>query len=64
MEKIFDKYIELRKVGGSLYLRVPAGFIRTNGLTDGDLMLFEPEKFKFIKKSAIPQLEEEVAMGE
>ena len=63
MEKIFDKYIELRKVGGSLYLRVPAGFIRTNGLTDGDLMLFEPEKFKFIKKSAMAELVEDVAVG-
>jgi hypothetical protein len=63
MGRILDKYIELRKVGGSLYLRVPASFIRNNGLEDGDLILFEPEKFKFIKKSAMAELVEDVAVG-
>ena len=56
MGKILDKYIELRKVGGSLYLRVPASFIHNNGLSDGDWILFEPEKFKFVRKEHFDSL--------
>ena len=48
-----NKYIQIRKQGGSLYLRLPADFVHDNGLKLGDWILWEPENFKLLKQSTI-----------
>jgi phosphate uptake regulator len=46
------KYIPIRKFGMySLYVRLPAEFVRANGLSPGDLVLLEPEKLKIVKQA-------------
>ena len=41
--------IALRQVGGSLYLRVPAGFVRANKLRSGDYVVFDPARLKVLR---------------
>ena len=48
------KYIPIRKFGlYSLYVRLPAEFVRANGLSPGDLVLLEPEKLKIVKQAEL-----------
>jgi hypothetical protein len=59
------QYIPLRRFGlRSLYVRLPYEFVDDNGLSPGDLVLFEPEKLKIIKKSTLDTVAEPVATPE
>ena len=46
------EYIPIRKFGlYSLYVRLPAEFVRASGLSPGDFVLLEPEKLKIVKQA-------------
>ena len=48
------KYIPIRKFGlYSLYVRLPAKFVRAQGLRPGDLVELEPEKLKIVKQAEL-----------
>ena len=48
-----NKYIQIRRQGASLYLRLPASFVHENGLNAGDWIFWEPENFKLIKQTTM-----------
>jgi hypothetical protein len=57
------EYIPLRKVGDSIYLRVPASYIREHKLKPGDIAVWDPigGSFKVVK---LAQLAELASQGE
>jgi antitoxin component of MazEF toxin-antitoxin module len=59
-----NKYIQIRKQGASLYLRLPASFVHDNGLNAGDWTLWEPENFKLLKQSTINSVVEPARVPE
>lgn len=52
------EYIPLRQVGGSIYFRIPARFIREHELQAGDIVIWEPigGKFTIVKQSQLAEL--------
>jgi hypothetical protein len=57
------EYIPLRQVGRSLYLRVPAAFVRANGLIAGDIAVWSPgEKLKVVKQAQLEELANEAKL--
>jgi antitoxin component of MazEF toxin-antitoxin module len=52
------KYIQLRRHGASLYMRLPASYVHENGLNAGDFILWDPANFKLIKQSTIDAIVE------
>ena len=59
-----NKYVQIRKQGGSLYLRLPADFVHDNGLQQGDWILWEPENFKLLKQSTLDAVVEPARVSE
>jgi hypothetical protein len=50
MEKTELEPVVLRQVGNSLYLRVPAHFVRANQLRARDVIIMDPAKsFRIVK---------------
>jgi hypothetical protein len=50
------EYSRLRRVGGSLYFRVPADFAKTNDLKVGDFAMWEPNgtaTFRIVKQDVL-----------
>ena len=52
------QYIPLRQVGGSVYFRIPAAYIREHELKAGDVVIWNPlcGKFKVVKQSELAEL--------
>jgi antitoxin component of MazEF toxin-antitoxin module len=59
-----NKYIQIRKQGASLYLRLPANLVHDNGLQQGDRILWEPENFKLLKQSTMDAVVEPARVSE
>jgi len=48
------EYIPLRRNGRSLYLRVPASYVRANQLVPGDIVVWGSDgKLKIVKQSRL-----------
>jgi hypothetical protein len=57
------EYIPLRQVGRSLYLRVPAAFVRANGLIAGDIAVWWPgEKLRVVKQAQLAELADQAEL--
>jgi hypothetical protein len=65
MDRTKVDYIPLRQVGRSLYLRVPAAFVRANGLIAGDIAVWSPgKKLKVVKQTQLEELANEAELRE
>jgi antitoxin component of MazEF toxin-antitoxin module len=54
------KYIPIRKFGlYSLYVRLPAEFVRANGLSPGDLVLLDLDALKIVKREVLDAIQQE-----
>jgi antitoxin component of MazEF toxin-antitoxin module len=42
---------QLRKIGGSLFLRIPANFVRANDLKTGDYLVLDLAKVGIVKQT-------------
>jgi antitoxin component of MazEF toxin-antitoxin module len=56
--------IQVRKNGGSLYLRLPPDFIRANNLKPGDMIMPDLSTFKIIRQEEAEALRWEPAVVE
>lgn len=51
------EYIPLRSVGGSIYFRIPASYVREHGLQPGDVVIWDPDaSFKIVKRARLEEL--------
>ena len=52
------EYIPLRQVGGSIYFRIPASYIREHGLKAGDIAVWDPSggRFRVVKLAQLAEL--------
>ena len=49
MSKTIDRPYMLRRVGASLYIRIPIEFVRANNLRPHDYLLLDSSKFKILR---------------
>jgi hypothetical protein len=54
------KYIPIRKFGlYSLYVRLPAEFVRTNGLRPGDVVKLDLDALKVVKREVLDAMQQQ-----
>jgi antitoxin component of MazEF toxin-antitoxin module len=51
--------IQLRKNGGTLYMRIPLDFVRANNLKAGDIVMPDLSTFRILRQEAMEALCEE-----
>jgi hypothetical protein len=57
MSKQKIEYITLRKVGGSIYLKVPIEYVHLHQLVPGDIAVWWPgEKIRIVKQAQLAEL--------
>lgn len=55
-------YSSFRKVGGSIYLRIPAAYAREHELTIGDVVIWNPDgSLKIMKRERFEKLANQAA---
>jgi hypothetical protein len=63
MDKTTARPLKIKKVGGSLDVRLPREFIRANKLEPGDYVLLDFSKFKILKAEDFALLGREPVLG-
>jgi antitoxin component of MazEF toxin-antitoxin module len=55
-----NSIIRIRRVGGSLYVRIPFEMVQAFQLKHGDFWVWEPDgRYKFVKQERLTELSEQ-----
>jgi antitoxin component of MazEF toxin-antitoxin module len=59
------EFIPLRRVGGSLYFRIPAPYVNANDLQPGDIAVWAPgDKVRIVKREQLEEQLKELATAD